>query len=52
MFYSSDVEYVAGIQGFVRGGLGRGGSVLIAVPEPKLGLRRQRAVDRKKSSRG
>jgi anti-sigma regulatory factor (Ser/Thr protein kinase) len=45
MFYSSDEEYIAGIQGFVRGGPGRGGSVLIAVPEPRLGLLRRTLSD-------
>ena len=38
MFYNSDEEYVAGIHAFARGGLEAGGSVLIAVPEPKLTL--------------
>jgi anti-sigma regulatory factor (Ser/Thr protein kinase) len=42
MFYSSDEEYVAGIQGFISDGPGTGGSVLIAVPEPKLDLLEKR----------
>jgi anti-sigma regulatory factor (Ser/Thr protein kinase) len=45
MFYSSDEEYVAGIQGFVGSGLDTGGSVLIAVPEPKLALLREALAD-------
>jgi len=40
MFYDGDDEYVAGIAGFARSGLDARGTVLIAVPEPKLTLLR------------
>ena len=43
MFYSSDEEYVAGIQRFMADGRVRGDSVLVAVPERKLALLRSRA---------
>jgi anti-sigma regulatory factor (Ser/Thr protein kinase) len=45
MFYSSDEEYIAGIRDFACGGLDAAGSVLIAVPEPKLVLLRDALSD-------
>jgi len=41
MFYSDDEEYVAGVRAFAARGLEAGGSLLIAVPEPKLTLLRK-----------
>jgi anti-sigma regulatory factor (Ser/Thr protein kinase) len=40
LLYSSDDEYVAGVRAFAREGLDAGGSLLVAVPGPRLPLLR------------